>query len=167
MAWAYQRHHRLGLADGVEHLFICFSFSLSSKFAFKGWIGCSIHVLIASVGMLITFHADLRNHPNRASKYYSVGNTIITSIEEPPSEKSNSFRALASVQALIRSNGVMKVSKGNILIYFEKDIQSSAVQYGDQLMFSNHCNQLRTPGTPAPSTSRLTARFAAPITRCT
>jgi competence protein ComEC len=125
-----------------------FSFSLSSKFAFKGWIGCSIHVLIASVGMLITFHADLRNHPNRASKYYSVGNTIITSIEEPPSEKSNSFRALASVQALIRSNGVMKVSKGNILIYFEKDIQSSAVQYGDQLMFFKSLQPIKNSGNP-------------------
>lgn len=97
--------------------------------------------------MLITYHNDFRHYPNWVSKYYSVGNTIIAFIEEPLSEKKQSHRTLASVQAIIRSNGVIK-AKGNILIYFEKDSQSSKVQYGDQLVIFKSLQPARNSGNP-------------------
>jgi competence protein ComEC len=126
-----------------------FSFSGSSvRFSFQWINGCSIHGIIVAVGMLITYHTDIRYHSKWASKYYSVGNTIIASIEEPLSEKKRSYRTLASVQVIIRSNGVMKASKGNILVYFEKDAASSLVQYGDQLVFFKSLQPVKNSGNP-------------------
>lgn len=127
-----------------------FSFSgLSVQFSFQWINGCSLYTLIASVGMLITYHNDIRYHPKWVNKYYSVGNTIKASIEEPLSEKKQSFRTLASVQVTIRSNGVMKASKGNILIYFEKDSLSSSLQYGDQLIIFKSLQPVKNSGNPA------------------
>jgi competence protein ComEC len=107
-----------------------------------------LHGLLAATGMLITYHNDFRHYPNWVNKYYSVGNTIIASIEEPLSEKKQSSRALASVQAMIRSNGVMKASKGNVLVYFEKDPVSSSLKYGDQLLIFKSLQPVQDPGNP-------------------
>lgn len=138
-----------GLLTGSCISLFVFSFSgLSLQFSFHWIYGCSIHCLIAAAGMLITYHNDIRYHPKWASKYYSVGNTIIASIEEPLSEKKHSYRTLASVQAIIRSNGVMKAMKGNVLIYFEKDSLSSLVQYGDQLIFFKSLQPVKNSGNP-------------------
>src|SRR5687767_11179738 len=94
-----------------------FSFStFSFQFRNKSWNEKMMHDLLDPTGMLITYHNDFHHYPNCVNKYYSVRNTIIASIEEPLSEKKQSSRALASVQAMIRSNGVMKASKGNVLV---------------------------------------------------
>lgn len=137
-----------GLLMGSCISLYVFSFSrLSGQYHHRWWKGICLHALLISSGMLITYHNDFRHHPNWVSKYYSVGNTIIASIEEPLSEKKQSHRTLASVQAIIRSNGVIK-AKGNILVYFEKDAQSSKVQYGDQLVIFKSLQPARNSGNP-------------------
>jgi competence protein ComEC len=138
-----------GLITGSCISLFVFSFSrLSQQFRLQWWNGCCLHALLLAFGMLITYHNDIRHHPNWVSKYYSVGNTIIASIEEPLSEKNNSYRTLASVQAIVRSNGVMKVSKGKILIYIEKEAQSSFVGYGDQLVILKSLQPVSNAGNP-------------------
>lgn len=126
-----------------------FSFSTFSRQYRLQWLnGCCMHALLVAAGMLITYHNDIRHHPNWVNKFYSVGNTIIASIEEPLSEKKQSFRTQASVQAMIRSNGVMKASKGNVLVFFEKDPVSSSIRYGDQLIIFKSLQSVQNSGNP-------------------
>lgn len=99
--------------------------------------------------MLITWYKDIRHHPQWVSKIYSEGNTIVATIEEPLQEKPHAYKALASIQAVIRSNGEMKITKGNVLLYFGKGGPLPAIQYGDQLVIFKALQPIKNSGNPA------------------
>lgn len=130
-------------------LFIFSLFRLSQQYRLQWLNGLWLHTLLAAAGMLVTWHKDIRHHSDWISKLYSEGNTIVATIEEPLQEKPHAYKALASIQAVIRSNGEMEITKGNVLLYFGKDGTLPSVQYGDQLVIFKALQSIKNSGNPA------------------
>ncbi len=68
--------------------------------------GIFINGLFLSVGMLVIWHKDISHQPQWMNNYYTGKGYISITLEEPLSEKTNSFKANASVQVFVDGNNV-------------------------------------------------------------
>ena len=70
--------------------------------------------------MMLTWKQNIQNNNLWFGKIYKPGNVVLVTLQEPLVEKANSFKALASVNA-VSINNQWHSTKGNILLYFKKD----------------------------------------------
>src|SRR5205823_5726581 len=101
-------------------------FPLQKKFSFRWLQGVFIMLLFVMAGAVLIYTKDVRNEPGWAGDYYKASDPLIITLEEPLVEKNNSYKALASVNA-VEQNNEWKNTKGKILVYFKKD--SSALKF--------------------------------------
>jgi competence protein ComEC len=129
-------------------LIVLFNAGLHFRQFYWGWMnGLFIHAVLLSLGLLIAYQKDISHSPNWMNNYYQEGGFVIASIEEPLSEKANSFKANASVQQVIE-NGIVHYVKGNIILYFQKDSSLKTLQYGTQILFNKSIQAIRNSGNP-------------------
>ncbi|CAN5736992.1 ComEC/Rec2 family competence protein [soil metagenome] len=120
---------------------------LSKKFMLRWLQGVAIMVLLMVFGAVITYMNDLRNRPGWYQNNYSTPSSMLVTIEEPLVNKTNSFKALATVTA-VSKNGNWQSSKGKILIYFKKDSTAPAIEYGSQLLIQKPLQEISNSGNP-------------------
>lgn len=104
-------------------------------------------IAFAALGMLLVFINDIRHQPFWFGKQYRNAQTIIVVIDEVPVEKVKSYKAEASVDALI-SNQQKINATGKIIIYFKKDSSVTMLQPGAQLIFKNPLQPIKNTGNP-------------------
>lgn len=121
---------------------------LSVQFRLRTGNGLCIHALLFAAGMLLVFYSNIRNSPAWINNYYSEENIVLATIEEPLSEKTNSYKANASVREVIRGNGESVFVKGNVLLYFQKDSSLSNLHYGNQIAFKKTLQPIKNSGNP-------------------
>ena len=133
----------------VVLLLIVFSrLSLSKKFTL-GWLrGVLLLLLFFTTGIILTFNQNITNNRYWYEKYYKPGNILLLTIQEPLVEKSNSYKALADVDAIHSDNGWHTV-KGKVLLYFKKDSIKPALKYGSQIIFNKPLQPLQNSSNPA------------------
>jgi len=112
------------------------------------WVnGLLINVLFAALGMLITWHRDVSHNRQWINQYYSGSESITATLQEPLSEKTNSFKAVACAdQLLLGSHGQPVI--GNILLYFKKDSAAMRLGYGSRILFSKPLQPIKNAGNP-------------------
>ena len=108
--------------------------------------GVSLLLLIASFGALLVWKHDVRNHPDWFGHRYHQGDFVLVTIKEPLVEKANSFKALASVQAVYKNKWEQKTS-GTVIVYFKKDSLPS-LRYGSRLLLSSPLQLIKNAGNP-------------------
>jgi competence protein ComEC len=114
-----------------------------------GWInGIFFNVLLLAAGLLMAYYKDLSHHQQWLNRFYHEKDIITATLQEPLSEKANSFKANASVQQVFRNDSLFPV-KGNIIIYFRKDSASGQLGYGSQVVFSKSLQPIKNSGNPA------------------
>jgi competence protein ComEC len=128
--------------------FILSVFKLAVQYNLRRYTGACIHAWLLATGMLLAFHNDIRTNPAWINNYYSEGNTVLATLEEPLSEKTKSYKANASVRVVIRSNGASIFVKGNVLLYFQKDPSLSRLHYGSQIVFKKSLQPIKNSGNP-------------------
>ena len=146
------------IATGISWLIV---FNLRTGFLqfSLAWInGVCIHALLFSLGAVITHYKNIAHHPSWMNKYYHAKNFVIATLEEPLSEKTKTFKAIASVQQLIDDTGVTSV-KGNIICYFQKDSSLQQLSYGSQIIFNIQLQPIKNAGNPASFQYRQYAAF--------
>ncbi|MEO5591321.1 MAG: ComEC/Rec2 family competence protein [Chitinophagaceae bacterium] len=112
------------------------------------WInGVFINSLFLAVGMLITWQKDISHDQQWLNNYYRANNYITATLKEPLSEKTNSFKANASVDQLVQGDRIQPV-KGNIIIYFKKDSSVKHLAYGSQIIFNKSLQPIKNSGNP-------------------
>ena len=82
--------------------------------------GIIITTFIINAGLFLTWNKDARNHKDWYGKRYDSSAYIVATITEPPVEKNKSYKALATVDAIIHKDSVYAVT-GKLLLYFSKD----------------------------------------------
>jgi competence protein ComEC len=113
-----------------------------------GWLqGVALMVLLFTVGTFITHHNDIRHKPSWIGNLYKDSSALLVTIEEPLVEKSKSYKALVSVEA-IAINGDWKPVKGKMLLYFKKDSVPPSLKYGSQIVFSKPLQPIANSGNP-------------------
>jgi competence protein ComEC len=133
-------------------LFVLCIFSRTTRvlqFRRTWWNGIGLHVLLLAAGQLVCFYKNTQPINSRGTNnYFTAGNTVIATIEEPLSEKTRTMKALASVRAIILKDGTIQKTKGNILLYFQKDSTLRNIQYGSQVVFTKPLQPIKKSGNP-------------------
>jgi competence protein ComEC len=120
---------------------------LSFKFKNQWLQGLLLNFLIGFAGMWLTQQKEIKNNPNWFGNIYTDSAAIILRITEPPVEKENSFKTMASVSYILQ-NGKTENLLGNVLIYFAKDDSVTIPKYGDNILIRGGLQKIRNAGNP-------------------
>jgi competence protein ComEC len=128
--------------------YMLFSF-LPIAFRFKlSWLqGFLINLLLISTGLLLLWQNDVRKSDAWFGKKYRQGDHLVIRINEPPIEKTKSFKAEGVVEAVIQDTQTFK-TKGKILLYFSKDSSGNTLQYGDKIILNKPLQPIKNSGNP-------------------
>jgi competence protein ComEC len=129
---------------------IGFSLFLTSfrKFYWNWLRGIMFLLFFAFIGMLITWQQNIQNSKEWYGKIYSPGDYVLVTINEPLVEKTNSYKALATVYEINKKEHWL-VAKGNLLVYFKKDSAKPTLQYGSFIVFKKDIQAIQNSGNPA------------------
>ncbi len=129
-------------------LLLLFQFKkTAAQFSFYWINGILLNVLLFFTGVLLTHYRDITHQQKWIGNYYNSGAYVTATIEEPLSEKENSFKALSSVQSVTCNDTIIPVY-GSILIYFQKDSSQPLPGYGSQIVFKKALARVRNSGNP-------------------
>ncbi len=139
------------LATGITVL-ILFNQRASFRQYTLRWVnGVCINITLLSAGMLVTYYKDVSHQQQWLNFVYKKQDVVMARLEEPLSEKANSFKANASIHQVVHNNVPFQVT-GNIIIYFKKENNSKQLQqlgYGSELIFSHPLQPIKNSGNPA------------------
>jgi len=110
--------------------------------------GVIVTAFIINSGLFLTWNKDVRNHSDWYGKKYDISSYIIATISEPPVEKNKSYKALATVDAIILKDSVYAVT-GKLLLYFSKDSVSNTIVYGNRIIIKKELQEIKNSGNPA------------------
>lgn len=117
------------------------------RFKLQAVNGIIITAFIINAGAFLTWNKDVRNHKNWYGKKYDSGSYIIATISEPPVEKTRSYKAVATVDAIVHKDSVYTAS-GKLLLYFSKDSVSNKIAYGNQIIIKKELQEIKNSGNP-------------------
>jgi competence protein ComEC len=133
---------------------ICFVLSLiyfltpvTWKYRFGYVNGITINLLIGITGALLVWLHDIRNNKEWTGNYSTGSNYTVITIEEPLVEKTNSFKALASIDGVYSENKFESL-KGDVVVYFKKDSSLKQLRYGSKVIFKKSLQEIKNAGNP-------------------
>lgn len=109
--------------------------------------GLWLHAMLFALGGLLLFYNDVRNQHLNITRQYVVGKAVLVTIEEPLSEKKQSYKTIASVQAVLFNHSITKAN-GKIILYFQKDSNAQQLHYGKQLLLYKALQPIKNTGNP-------------------
>jgi competence protein ComEC len=133
--------------SGTILLLIYFFLPDKLKYRFSYFNGIAINLLIGSIGIILVWVHDIRHNQYWISKGYTGSNYVIATIEEPLVEKTNSFKALASINGVYSKNGFNRFG-GELVLYFKKDSSLKPLHYGSQIVFKKPLQEIKNSGNP-------------------
>ncbi len=126
---------------------VYFFVPLKTKYRFSFLNGITNNILIALVGALLVWFHDIQNNQNWIGHSYRDSSYVVVTLEEPLVEKTNSFKAVASVDGVYTFNHFTRRA-GKLIIYFKKDSSLKGLSYGSQIVFSKPLQEIRNAGNP-------------------
>ena len=125
-----------------------FSFTRLSHQYHAQWLhGAFLHIMLFTTGFLLFYYKDVRHQLTCITTQYASGNAVLVTIEEPLTEKKQSYKTVASVQALLFNNTTHNAC-GKILLYFPKDSATAHLEYGNQLILFKALQPVKNTGNP-------------------
>ena len=120
---------------------------LGFKFNMQWLQGLLINLLICLAGILLTYNKEIKNNTNWFGNEQLDSTAIFLKITEPPIEKENSYKTMASVLYLLKNSKAEKYL-GNVLIYFSKEDSIEIPKYGDNILIKGGLQKIRNAGNP-------------------
>jgi competence protein ComEC len=120
---------------------------LSRQYRAQWYNGMWLHAMLFTTGSLLFYYKDIRHQKTSITSRYTAGNAVLVTIEEPLSEKKQSYKTIASVQAVLFDHSISKAS-GKILLYFQKDSIVQHLHYGKQLLLFKALQPVKNTGNP-------------------
>lgn len=139
----------LGILFFVSTALLAFTFFLPAfeKFRYSLVNGFIIFFIFLSLGAGLAWHKDARNNKTWVGNLYKEKDTLLVVLQEPLTEKENSYKGIASVISLIKKNKAVNI-KGKIIVYFQKDSSLLSVSYGSRIIFRKPLQEIKNPGNP-------------------
>ena len=134
---------------------VCFNISLllfsflpdAAQFKIFSLRGVIINLLWLAAGALLCWQKDIRHQHNWYGNYYQDNSYIIVTINEPLVEKTKSYKADATVEAVVTNNTATHCI-GKLLLYFSKDSSVDQLHYGDQIIINKKLQAIKNSGNP-------------------
>lgn len=111
----------------------------ADHFALRHLQGACIHITIFLLGTGLWHQADIRRRADWVGHHLNDSSRLVLSLEEQPLKKARSWKAAATVTAVI-NEGRLQPASGKMLLYFLKE---PALQYGDRLMIQGEIQRIR------------------------
>ena len=125
----------------VTYLFTAYKYRLR-------WVsGSSINLMIVCFGSALLYFQNIENDPEWIGHFIKGKETILLTLQEPLTEKPNSFKVTAKVESVLK-NGEWQKVKGNILVYLKKDSTPPTLQYGSQIIIAKTLQPISNSGNP-------------------
>ena len=134
------------LLSALIVLFIHFFLYDHARYKFGITNGMAVVILFFSLGCLLTWLRDIRNNDDWYGKYYKAGDIVKVVLQEPPIQKINSYKALATIAAVAGRNKIYS-TKGDVIVYFQRD-STLSLDYGSEIIFSNPLQEIKNAGNP-------------------
>lgn len=132
---------------GIALLILLKTFSLP-KLYFLRWIsGVAVNLLFLGVGAILADTRNIENDPGWINMHYGSTSAVVVTIQEPLVEKPKSYKALASVENIVKNDSLTPV-KGDVLLYFQKDGTKPDLKYGSQLIIHKPLQPITNSGNP-------------------
>ncbi|MEO6454379.1 MAG: ComEC/Rec2 family competence protein [Ginsengibacter sp.] len=120
---------------------------LALRFKLQAFQGLLVNLIILVFGVLLTYQKDVRHQQNWFGNFYDKNDYLAVTINEPPLEKSKSYKADALVENVITNDTVNSVS-GKVVLYFIKDSTVAPLKYGDRILFNKKLQSIQNSGNP-------------------
>jgi competence protein ComEC len=137
----------LSFAASAAALWLFSLLPLLRQYRAQWFTGVCLHAILFATGGLLLYYNDIRLQETSISRKYSAGKAVLVTIEEPLTEKKQSYKSIASVQAVLFDHSISKAS-GKILLYFQKDSTVQHLQYGNQLLLFKALQPVKNTGNP-------------------
>jgi len=121
---------------------------LAYRYKLQAINGIIITAFILNGGLFLTWNKDARHHDDWYGKRYDSRSYIVATISEPLVEKNKSYKAVATVNAIVRNDSVYAVA-GKLLLYFSKDSVSNLIAYGNRIIIKKELQEIKNSGNPA------------------
>ncbi|QEC67070.1 ComEC/Rec2 family competence protein [Panacibacter ginsenosidivorans] len=121
--------------------------SLSQRFILRWLHGLAILILVMTFGATIMYVKDIRHQPDWYNNNYTSTSPVLVTIEEPLVVKTNSYKALATVNA-VYNNGRWQQTNGKILVYLKKEEIHPQIDYGTQIVIQKPLQEITNSGNP-------------------
>lgn len=120
---------------------------VEQQFRWKTAAGAAVQLMVIGCGGLLLWKNDIRIREDWLGKRYDPSYGIMVTLEEPPAEKENSYKALARVDAVYRNDSAWTAS-GSIILYFKKDTAARQLRYGSRILFRRPLQDIKSYGNP-------------------
>src|SRR5690606_20993180 len=110
--------------------------------------GACLCLSLIGAGFLMQYCSNPANKNTWYGNAIQPGQFYLIKIEEPLQEKTASFKAIASVQAMAGYGSKEKHLTGNIICYFRKDSLLPEINYGDLLIINSNIQPIVHNGNP-------------------
>jgi competence protein ComEC len=122
--------------------------SFAKKYTLQYVQGFFINISIVLFAMLLLYNKDMRHNANHYLNFYaSDSSVLVVKINEPLIAKTKSYKADATVMAVIK-NGNSKNCTGKLLLYFSKDSLANTLQYDDVILINKKLQTIKNSGNP-------------------
>lgn len=132
--------------SGVVSLTL-FSLSWFNRYRLTAINGIVITLVFLALGSLLAWHKDIRHDPAWFGRFVKTGKVVIVTIREELVEKNNSYKAIATVNA-IDCNEKFISTCGELILYFQKDTITQILENGSQIIFSKPLQEIKNSGNP-------------------
>lgn len=136
-----------GIAASIPIIYFHF-LSPSHKYKFRWIQGSLLQLMVAAIGSLLMYSQNKTHQPNWVGRYAGATKLFALTIQEPFVEKANSYKALASVDA-VYVNGKWITVKGNSIVYCKKENHPPVLSYGSQIIIQKTLQPITNSGNPA------------------
>ncbi len=113
------------------------------------WInGLLIGITIFLIGFRLTIDYNQSFLNSHFGQYLQESSVLLARVIEPPSEKENTYKVVASVKKVINDSTEHHQTKGKLITYIEKDSIIPSIQYGDVLLIKADIREVDYPSNP-------------------
>jgi len=135
------------IASGFLLSELYFFIPVSIKYRYGYINGLLMNFLIVLIGAISVWIHDIRNNSKWIGKNCLDSCHVIATIKEPLAEKTNSFKAWASIDIIYLKNR-LRNTEGKVILYFKKDASVKKLKYGSQIIFNKPLQEIRNSGNP-------------------
>lgn len=104
-------------------------------------------LLLTAAGAILVWHNNITNKTDYYGHHYRQQLSFIATLLEAPVEKTNSYKALAGIEAIIKDDTV-QYTTGKAIIYFKKDSSITSLRYGSQIITQESLQPVKNAGNP-------------------
>jgi len=122
-------------------------FALGEKYRLAFVNGVITNLVLILLGAILVWLNDSRHVSDWLGHRYKPGCYIIATLQEPPVEKKNTYKALAQVDAICK-NDLCEKASGKIILYLKKNTANNQLAYGSKIIFRQKVQAIKNSGNP-------------------